>query len=221
MNNSVVRRLIAKDLYLYRWLIVGTLLAGLASVFLSGADGAPGQVGQILLVTSIIVLGVFLAIHGFLSERQTRSLLFVLSLPISPLQYTAAKVTACLIAFLIPWTVIFATIVGLTLAFDPPADGALPFTVAMMGLFLANFCILVAIGVITGSETWAIIGIIATNTSVPVLLSTVVPAITEQISGPVAIWSPAILVMLGIEVAVIVLSLGLAFHVQSRRNDFV
>lgn len=221
MNRSVVASLVAKDLYLYRWLIVGTLLVGLVSILATGADGAVGTIGQILFVTCIVVLGVFLAIHGLLTERQSRSLLFALSLPISPMQYAAAKVAACLIAFGIPWVVLTATIVGLTIAFDPPADGALPFATATMGFFLANFCILIAIGLITGSELWSVAGIIGTNTSVPVFLGIVLPAIAVDIGGPVAVWSPAILTTLAIEVAVIALSLSLAFYVQSRKKDFV
>jgi ABC-2 type transport system permease protein len=221
MTGSIVGRLIAKDLYVYRWLIIVTLLSGLASMFMSGQGGATGNIGQILFVTTIVVLGVFLAIYGLISERYSRSLMFALSLPISPLQYTAAKVAASVIAFLIPWGIITATLVGLTVALDTPAHGTLPYTLAMMGLFLANFCFLMALGLITGSESWAIAGIIATNTSVPVFLGTVLPSLGGDRNGPVPVWSPAILTTLGIEAAVVVLSLGLTFYVQSRRKDFV
>lgn len=221
MTGSIVGRLIAKDLYLYRWLIVITLVTGLVSLLMSGQGGATGNIGQILFVTTIVVLGVFLAIYGLITERYSRSLLFALSLPISPLQYTAAKVAASVIAFLIPWGILTATIIGFTVALDPPADGSLPYTLAMMGLFLANFCILMALGVITGSETWAVAGIIITNTSVPVFLGTVLPSLAGDRNGPVPLWSPAILTTLGVEAAVVVLSLGLTFYVQSRRKDFV
>lgn len=221
MNRSIVARLIAKDLYLYRWLIAGTVLAGLASILISGADGAIGTVGDILFITCIVVHGIFLAMHGLLTERQSKSLLFVLSLPISPMLYATTKVVACLIAFLVPWLVFTATVVGFTLAFDPPPDGALPFTAAMMGLFLANFCILVAIGLVTGSELWCAVGIIGTNTSVPVFLGIVLPAVTQGVDGPVPVWNTAILATLGIEAAVIVSSLGLALYLQSRKKDFV
>ncbi len=38
MSNSVVWRLIRKDLYLYRWLIGGSLAVGLASLFIAGIE---------------------------------------------------------------------------------------------------------------------------------------------------------------------------------------
>lgn len=221
MNRSVVLKLIAKDLYLYRWLIIGTVVAGLASLFLSGIDGPIGQIGEILLITCLVVLGVFLAIYGLLTERSSRSLLFVLSLPISPMQYAASKVAACLIAFLVPWLIITAALVSAPLVFEASSAGSLPFVLVMMLLFLANFCILIAIALTTGSEVWAVVGIIATNTSIPVFLGTVLPAMTGDISGPVAVWSPVTLITLAVLAAVIVISLGLTFHIQSRRRDFV
>lgn len=221
MNRSVVARLVAKDLFLYRWIIIGTLVAGLGSLVVSGLDGAVGQIGSILLITSIVVLGVFLAIYGLLTERSTRSLLFVLSLPISPMQYAVAKVVACLVAFLIPWLAITAVLVASMLVLDSSSAGQLPSAMVMMTLFLANFCILIAIGIITGSEIWAVVGIIATNTSIPVLLGTVLPGLVGNTDGAVAVWSPTILVTLGILVLVMAVSLGVAFFVQSRRRDFV
>ncbi len=97
------------------------------------------------MLTSIVALGVFIAIYGILTERKEKTLLFVLSLPISTTQYTAAKVASSLIAFLIPWLVLTVTIVVLTLTLEASLDGRLPFTITMMFFFLANFCVLVAV----------------------------------------------------------------------------
>ena len=221
MSKSIVWRLIAKDLYLYRWLIAGTLLVGLASIFVSNAGGAFRTIAFILVVTCIVALGVFLGIFCVLTERQTRSVLFVLSLPVSPMQYTTAKVAASLIAFLITWVGLTGTIIWSTIAFDPPPDGSLPSAVAMLLFFLANFCFLLSVGLVTTSEFWAIAGILGTNTAVPVFMTTVLPVIAVGNDGPVAVWSPAIMTTLAIEVAVIVLSLSIALYVQARRKDHV
>jgi ABC-2 type transport system permease protein len=223
MSNSMVWRLIQKDLYLYRWLIAGSLVAGLASLVIAGMNTMSGTIGFILLLTSIVALGVFVAIYGIMTERKDKTLLFVLSLPISTTQYTVAKVASSLIAFLIPWLVLTVTIVALTLALDEPLDGRLPFTVTMMVFFLANYCVLIAVLLISGTEVWAVVGIVFTNFLVSVYLATVqrLPGIGEHIEGPIAVWSPTILTILGIEAAVIAVSLGLTFFVQSRKKDFV
>jgi len=47
------------------------------------------------------------------------------------------------------------------------------------------------------------------------------PGIGEYVDGPVAVWSPTIFTILGIEAAVIMLSLGLTLLIQSRKKDFV
>jgi hypothetical protein len=146
---------------------------------------------------------------------------FVLSLPVSPMAYARAKVAAVLIAFLVPWLACTGTIIGLTLALDRVADGQLPFTVATMGLFLANFCILIAIGLITGSEQWGIVGILATNTSIPIFFSIIMPRISGDLTAAQPAWTTGILVTLAVELVVIVGSLALAFYLQSRKRDFI
>jgi ABC-2 type transport system permease protein len=223
MNRSVVWRLIAKDLYLYRWLMVVSAIVGFAALPISGADGAVGNIGLVLMLTSMVALGIFIAMYGVLGEYQSKSLLFVLSLPVSPMQYVTAKIVASMIAFLIPWIALTGTIVGLTVAFDPPPDGGLPFAVALMVYLMASFCVLLALLLITGAELWAIAGILLTNLGVAAYMNVIprLPGIAGLIDGPVAVWSPAILITLAIEAAVIVLSLALAFYIQSRKKDFV
>jgi ABC-type transport system involved in multi-copper enzyme maturation permease subunit len=217
MNRSIVGRLVAKDLYLYRWLIAGALLAGVASLVLSrfgkGDNVSTGpNVGILLFMTTIITFGVFISMLGILKERQDRSQLFVLSLPVSAAQYSTAKVLAALIAFLVPWLVLTAGVVVLTLLSEGP-HGEIPFFVVMMAFFLGNFCILMAVIVNTASEIWPIAGILITNVSVPIFLSRVgrLPGVAGRAQDAAATWSPAILTVLGIEIALILLSLGLAF----------
>lgn len=218
MNRSIVGRLVAKDLHLYRWLIAGAVVAGFASLAIStvvpGDNVSTGlNVGILLFITTIITFGIFIAMVGILKERQDRSRLFVLSLPVSPAQYAVAKVAGALVAFLGPWLVLTGGVVLLNLlgGGDP---GKIPTFVVMMTFFLANYCVLVAVVAITLSEVWAIAGILVTNTAVPVFLA--------WLGGLAATaWSPAILSILAVLVGVILLSLALAFTVPARQRDVV
>jgi ABC-2 type transport system permease protein len=223
MNGSIVWRLIAKDLYLYRWLITGALAAGFVSLFLRRVESLSDNIALILFLTAIVALGIFIAMYGVLTERKEKSLLFVLSLPVSPMQYTTAKIVASMIAFTVPWLALTLTILGLTIAFDPPPDGSIPFTVAMMLFFLANFCVLLALLLVTESEGWAVAGILGTNFGVAAYMNivTALPGIAEHREGPIAVWSTSVLAIIAIEVAVVMLSLGLAFYIQSQKRDFV
>jgi hypothetical protein len=223
MNRSIVWRLIGKDLYLYRWLIAGALVAGIAALPIAGREGAIGNIGLILMMTAIIAMGIFVAMYGVMTERQNKSLLFVLSLPISPVQYATAKVSASVIAFSIPWTAVLATSVGVAVAFEPAPDGHIPFLVALMVFMFANFAFLLMLLMITRSEYWAIAGILGTNFSVAAYMNIVprVLGISEATELQDAVWSPAVLTTIGIEIAVVALCLAIAFVVQAKRTDHV
>ena len=228
----IVRRLIAKDLYLYRWFIAGATLAGSVSLVLSsygpgnagdGAGVSQGpNLGFILFITTIITFGIFLAMFGVFKEHQEKSRLFVLSLPVSPAQYLRAKLWAALLAFLAPWLLFTAGVVAsLTIAGE--ARGTIPYFVVMMTLFLANFCLLLAVVVITASEVASIVGILVTNVFVSLFMIRVgsLPGVAEYNHGAVAVWSPTVLAILAIEGAVIFAALALATYLPSRRRDFV
>lgn len=224
-QGSVMWRLIAKDLYLYRWLIAAALLVGLVALpvmRLGPGDGVSTGInlGMILFITTVITLGIFIAMAGILKERQDGALLFVLSLPISPKQYAVAKVAAALLAFLLPWLALTVVPVILIAASDAP-DGGIPSFVAMMTFFLANFCVLLALVLATMSERWAIAGLLITNLCVPAFLGIALglPGIAEHRQAAVAVWNPTVLTLIAALAGVAVLSLAIALCLRSRRND--
>ncbi len=200
---------------MYRWVMVGALAAGVVSLIVSVVDGRDNvttglNIGFLLFITTVITFGVIVAMFGILRERQDHSQLFVLSLPISAAQYARAKVSAAAAAFLIPWSLLTAGVVGLTMATGQPTDG-LPFFVALMLFFLCNFCLLTAVIVITMSEIWAIVGILVTNTSVTLFLVN----IADWNLG----WDSTLAGIVSVELAVAMSSIAMAIYVPSRRRD--
>lgn len=227
MTRSIVGRLVAKDLYLQRWLIAGALLAGVLSLVLSGFSSGKNvhtgmNLGILLFMTTVIAFGVMVPMLGIYKERQDRSQLFVLSLPLSPAQYWRAKVWAALIAFLVPWLTLTVGVVLATAVSGRP-QGEIPAFVAIMTFLLANCCLLIAVVAISQSEVWAIPAILLTNVSVTVFLGQLanLPGVADHRQGAVAVWSPEILTVLAIEGAAILLSLALALAIPSRKKDFV
>lgn len=211
MTDSIVARLVAKDLAFNRAFIVGGTVAGLAAILLMGVSQL---IGMITYVTVVVVLGVFLGIVGITRERAEKSALFVLSLPVSTLQYTAAKVIGALISFLVPWTVLLFTVLAFAWTGSTSSDGV-PFFVSLMTLLLTNFVLLVTVGVMTTSERWVASAIILTNLSVPLFFSRSSPE-----DMPVG-WAPGMLIGFAIETLIVLLCLGLLFYTQSTRKDFV
>jgi hypothetical protein len=224
-NRTIVGRLIAKDLYLYRGLIVAALVAGVLSLAVShwserdNVTTGPNP-GFLLFLTTIVAFGVTLPMYGILRERQERSQLFVLSLPVSPAQYAIAKVGAALVAFLLPWLALTAGVVAVTMTTAAP-DGPMPFFVALMTFLLFNFCLLTALAVATRSELVSVLGILVTNVSVTLFIYQLagLPGVAGAQGNAEANWSPAILTVLAVEAFAILLALGVAFYLPSRRKD--
>lgn len=219
MSASPILSLIAKDLYLYRWMTLGTLLAGLAAIPLLGFAGTLGIVGQILFVTVLVVHGVILAVHGPLSERQNRTLAFVLSLPVSPLQVALARIAAALVAYLIPWSLLLLTLLGLQLGM-PSESANPPFTLGLMIFLQANFCVLLAVAMIGRSELWCIAGIITTNTAVPVFMNSLLSPLAPRVEG-VAQWTPALISTLVALLVIALVALAAIVLVHARRREFL
>jgi hypothetical protein len=147
--------------------------------------------------------------------------LFVLSLPVSPMQHAAAKMIAALLAFALPWSVLtLGTVALIALVPDAP-DGGIPSFVAMMAFFLANFCVLLALVLALPSERWAIAGILATNFAVPIYLGRfmALPDVARHKLADTAVWSPPVLTSIVATLLIAVASLALALYVHSRRKD--
>jgi ABC-2 type transport system permease protein len=222
MSRSMTGLLIAKDLYLYRGLMALATLTGFAALALGRITGSGFSVAQLLYATSLVALGIFIGLNGVLRERQEKSLLFVMSLPVSPMQYTTAKIVAALIAFLTPWAVLLGTTLLILLGGEG-VGGLVPSTVSVNGFFLSNFCVLLAVIVVTSSERWAVASILLTNMSVSLYFIFVgsLPGIADYVRSPSPVWTPTVLAVLAIEAATCVLSIGVAFYLQSRKRDFL
>ena len=222
MNRALIARLILKDWYLSRLPLVligaaGTLSIGL--LYLRRED--TGTVGLVSALIAAVILSILLPMQTVVNERKQHNLAFVMSLPISPMEYTAAKVAGNLSAFLALWAVIAVGVLG-TLARTGIFGGVIPLgMVAALSPFV-TFSLLLAVSIVVESEVWAVLTMGATNVSYSFwFLLMKIPGLPEQLKSPVAIWSRPILWILAGQITVIVVALGLTFYLQSRKRDFV
>ncbi len=95
----------------------------------------------------LIVLNIFLVMQGVAQERKEKTMLFILSLPVSAMDYTMAKVMATGIAFGVPWLVLTAA-TAITIVVSPIPDGVLPCWMTLLGYLLAYFCALLGIALL-------------------------------------------------------------------------
>ncbi|MEJ0084270.1 MAG: ABC-2 transporter permease [Pseudomonadota bacterium] len=222
--NIVVRKLIAKEIYVNRWFIAGAAISGVVSVLIAGSGGkAAFNIGALTWVTTVIAFGVMLGIYGIANERKEHSLLFVLSLPLSTGDYVRAKQAGLLLTFLAPWLVSSAAAVALILVHADIPDGLVPFTVLLCVFMLANFSVVLCGALHATSEAWMTTLIIVTNMAVSVFMFSVVaiPGIGTSMLAPTAVWNDTVWAVLGLELLIFILALAMPWFVAARRRDFI
>ena len=224
MNVAMVKTLMYKDWYFLRWAIAGYIAAGVIAFGLMavGGDG-PGFAGAILLITALIGAGIHIAIATVVVERTEHTLPFIMSLPVSPIEYTTAKIAANVVIFLVPWVTLLVGAVGLILLGPQEHHGAIPYVVLILTEILLGYCIILAVALVSESMAWTIIATVFTNLLFQGFFHYVVhhPVLSVQTKGSVIVWSGPAAALLAGEVVVIALLLSATFWFQSRKTDFL
>ena len=224
MNASMVKHLILKDWYFQRRPIgaytAGALL-GLGIVMLGTHWSF--YAGTVLLITFMVTIGIHLAIVTVVQERTEHTLPFLMTLPISPKDYTAAKVLANLSIFLVPWLMLTGG-AALILGSEGARSGAMiPVATIALTYSLASYVLVLTVAIITESQGWTLCAMGVTNLFLQFFLYWVshMPSIERGMKGRGAVWDTTALTLLGAELLAIVVLLGLAFTFQARKRDFL
>ncbi len=223
INYSMVRRLILKDWYLNRWMILGAIPLGLAALSLTLTGSQAANLFTIILLCIVVIgAGAQLAVVTTINERKEQTLPFVMSLPISYREYTAAKILANLLIFLIPWLVITAGALGV-LCLPGAGHGLIPFTAIMAVEMLITTCLIIVAGIITESMTWASVAITFSSLGLNGFgyLFAHLKGISKYMWGTQVHWSATALTVLVAELAFVPLLMWLTFLIQSRKTDFL
>lgn len=221
-TRSVLWRVFLKDWYMARWFTVGSLVLGAVALGLASLGPSGAYPAMILLIVALVMQGTMLCMYGIVTERKERAALFSLTLPISTLQHAAVKALAIVTAFLLPWVILAAAALALRETSTIPA-GIIPVAVAGWVFLLDIFCILLGVALSTDSEGWTVLTLVVTNTSISFFFYFVmkVPGIAAAIGGPVAVWSPAMIEILAVELGALVVIAVLTFARLARKKDFV
>jgi ABC-2 type transport system permease protein len=223
INYSVIRRLILKDWYLNRWMILGALPIGLGALalVLTGKEAA-FLLCIILLCMVIVGVGAQLAMVTTINERKEQTLAFIMSLPVSWREYTAAKILANLVIFLIPWLPLTLGAIGVLLL-PGATHGLVPYTAIMAVEMLVTTCAIVAAGIITESQAWTTAGIFCSSLGINILgyVFAHLRGISMYMWGTRVRWTATAWTVLITELLIVPLLLGVTFFVQSRKTDFL
>ncbi len=224
MNYSMVKRLILKDWYLQRWAIIVSIAAGAVTLGITVSGGkAVFMLGLIAFITVLIAIGAHLAVSTMVNERKDQTLAFVMTLPISYREYTAAKILGNLIIFLIPWLTLVLACLALILFAPGIPHGLVPFVAIMSTEILMTTCLVSATALTSESQGWTIGAIMVGNLALNGIGYYVahITSIARGMDSPSIQWTPAASVLLLTEFAIIFLLLGFTFFFQSRKRDFL
>jgi ABC-type transport system involved in multi-copper enzyme maturation permease subunit len=223
MNYSLVKSLILKDWYFQRQAILLAFAGGAISLGIVATGGQAGfTIGLVLLITILVMIAAMTVMGNLIGERENQTLAFVMTLPISYLEYTTSKILGALLIFVPFWLAILGGSLALILV-SPPIHGYFSFTVIMGVEILVSTCMMIAVALVTESKGWTISVMVTGNVAINLVGYIVahIPGISNGMFGTKIFWRPAATITLAIEFALIALLLGGAYFIQSRKKDFI
>lgn len=224
MKGSVVAHLIWKDWQLQRLAILVTVAGGVAALAVAawGSQNAL-VVGGVLFFMPLILVGHMLPLAGMVNERKKQNLAFLMSLPISSIQYTTSKLVSSLAMFLISWvTLVLAGVVLIEVHPVLPA-GVIPLLLILALLPFLGFCLVTGTVLISESEGWGIAANVFCSSTYGLTwyFLTQVPGLMKAAQGPTPVWTATEVEIVTGEIIAGVLMLGITYFFQSRKRDFV
>jgi ABC-2 type transport system permease protein len=224
VTHSIIGHLILKDWRLNRLLISITVGVGLIALVIAQYAGEVAHVlGGVWFFVSLCILGSMLPASAILNERQKQTLAFVMSLPVSSVQYSIAKAFSTSAMFLVPWLTLLISALVLIETRHATPHGIIPMLLMLAMLPLIGFFLISATALVGESEGWLMAASILCNSSywfVWYLLARI-PSLTANWTGPVAVWNSAAVIVLSAEVGSIAFIVGVTFFFQSRKRNFI
>lgn len=222
MNIQSIRILYLKDLFLSRRTLFSYFVAGIVASCVSCIPNETlAFIGSILIITVAIAAGLHLIGSLLLAEVTEQTRLFVMSLPVSLLDYSIAKIAVVLTTYLIPWTVMLACSIIFVVAGTKAGSVAV---IPVIFLFLlAAFTVQLVTAVVTESFSWTICVVVACNVLLNVVLKNLMnhPAIVAAAESKQLAWPPIVWQWILIELAIIIGAIVVSVLIQTRKRDLI
>ena len=223
MNGSIIGHLVLKDWRLNRLLILLTLAIGFVALLLAQFGGQALVVGGVWFFIALCILGSMLPTSTILNERKKQTLAFVMSLPVSSVQYIIAKMLSVWALFLVPWLTLLSLALLLIVTRNVLPYGSVPMLLILAILPLTGFCLISSIALVGESEGWLIASTILCNSSYWLgwYLLARVHSLAANWNRPAAVWNAPAFIVLCSELGSIVLVIAITLFFQSRKRDFI
>lgn len=222
LNMPIIKILIHKDWYLLRKIIAIYVVGALFALSFISLGEWQFFMGTTLLISMLIGLGNHQINNTIINERKEHTLPFVMSLPITPIDYVVAKLIANMSLFVIPWFIISAMTIAV-FWFTAVPNGVVPLSVILGLYFLLCYCVTWAAGMISESEGVVLFVMIFMNCMIGPIIYTVTrfKEISQYIFGDTPVWSIQAVSIIIFQLLVILLAVTCAFYSQARKKTFL
>lgn len=222
LNMPLVRLLVLKDWELFQKQLAAYVAGGIVGLCLLGmATAWSFYVGSLVLIIVMVAAACFAISNSLLTERKEQTLTFVMSLPVSPLDFTVSKLIGNLITFAVPFLVLSLGTVA-TVLFTPLPDGLVVLAVLVFGHIAMAHCVSLGVAMAVESEGWNTFAMIGSMVLINpfIMLLGQIPAINDPVKTDVIVWSTPALAILGTQVALSLLSIGFTLWWHGRKPAF-
>ena len=222
MNTSVVAKLIKKDLDLSIWPVLGCL----ALVFFGAGVIFVGTTRQTFvfgtMVMGPILVAALMANALLVNERRDQTLAFIMSLPVTNMDYTWAKLGYALPVYFIIWGLSFALIEAL-IVISPAPPAVIAAFALLYGGTMCVAVLTIAVALATGSRrlTSAVTGGSGMLVGLGVAIFGRASGLAQGLSNKSFHWTPEVIGSLGGEALLAALMLAVLLYVQAHKTDFV
>jgi ABC-2 type transport system permease protein len=189
---SVVAQMVWKDLQLHRRHIVATIICGIAALgLLIPKRPVTTVVGSVTFFIALILVGCLLAASNILNERKRQTLPFLMSLPISAMEYTTAKLVGTVLMFAIPWSTLVIAAIWLIAVRGVLFHGVIPIALITLLLPLVGLCVMMAITLVGETEGWSNAANVIVNSSYSLVWCFIAftPSLTRHVQSKVIVWN--------------------------------
>lgn len=222
LNIPVIRLLVAKDWQLFQKQLAFLVLAGIVALcFIGLAKPWAFYVGSLMLLIVLVSAACFSISTSLMNERKEQTLAFVMSLPVSPRDFTVSKLAGNLLTFGVPFLVLLGGTIAVVLL-TPLPDGLFVYSLLIFAYILFAYAVSLAVVMSVTSEGWATFAMIGTMVMInPYMMAMAqVPEISERVSVDAIVWTwPALAIL----VTLVVLSatvIGIATWYHARKPAF-
>lgn len=225
MTDSIIYKLVSKDLKINRKAILLWFLAAVAGIFIaysiSGLVAA--NIGFSLMASAIIGIGIHLITHTILYDNLKGTHIFVMSLPLNFRQYTVAKLSVNILVFYGMWTLLSAACLYVTFSHGIFPMGSFPMMLMVLLSILPVYSLILSVCSLTQSIGYTVITAVTCSLATPAYLWKVVylDSVGAYVWGSEAVWNTTVFSIMMAQLLIAIIIPLLTVILQFRKKDFI